>query len=243
MINDSQKISLDDGENNKNKIIENNEIKNTEILKNNENKNIDIKKDDDINIHSNNNINNEDIQNKNIVEEIENQNNDIKTDNKINENINNIINEDNENVTDIKNDENKINIIKNDDNIITYESTNMEVCEEEIIKLFDIIFLQKVFNAKKTKINLQTDYEFIIHIINKLKENEFELFFIYLNEIKISIFKIIVNGFIEFTFNDENKEKNILDIISRMISLFYNKNFFYFIYKKLSKFFIESVIK
>ena len=113
----------------------------------------------------------------------------------------------------------------------------METYEEELIKLFDTIYLQIIFNAKKTKINLQADYEIIIHIINKLKENEFELFFIYLNEIKISLFKIIVNGFIEFNFNDENKEKNILDIISRMIGLFYNKNFFYFIYKKLSKYY------
>jgi len=220
MINDSKKISFDNEENNENKIIENNGIKDY-ILKNNENKN---------SISSNNIINNEDIQNKNIVEKTENLNNEIKTDNKKNENIINIINE---NVIDIK----------NDDNILIHESINMEICEEEIINLFSVIFIEKVFNAKKTKINLQTDYEFIIHIINKLKENEFELFLIYLNEIKISIFKIIVNGFIEFTFNDENKEKNILDIISRMISLFYNKNFFYFIYKKLSKFFIESVIK
>ena len=118
----------------------------------------------------------------------------------------------------------------------------METNEEELIKLFDTIYLQIVFNPKKTKINLQTDYEIIIHIINKLKESEFELFFIYLNEIKISIFKIIVNGFIEFSFNDEIKEKNILDIISRMIGLFYNKNFFILSIKNYLNI-IESVIK
>ena len=113
----------------------------------------------------------------------------------------------------------------------------MEKSEEELKLLFDIIFFQKIFNKKKTKIISQTDYEFIIKIINKLKDKEFELFFRYLYDIKISIFEIIVNGFIEFSFNDENNENNILNIISKVISLFFNKTFFYFIYKKLSKYF------
>ena len=139
-------------------------------------------------------------------------------------------------------DKNKVNIIKNEEfNITTERKENlekeMEINEEELTELSDIIFFQKIFNRKKTKIILQKDYEFIIKIINKLKEKEFELFFRYLHDIKISIFKIIVNGFIEFNFNDENKEKNIINIISRVISLCLNKNMFYFIYKKLSKYY------
>ena len=201
-------------------------------------------------IGTNNNIKtikNDDIQNKYIVENTENQKDNVKTDNEKNENKiikkDNI--EDNENAINIIKDENENNNIKSNDlennkseiNIITPERKEMEISEEELKKLSDIIFLHKIFNKKKTKIILQNDYVFIIKIINRLKEKEFELFFRYLNDIKISIFKIIVNGFIEFSFSDENKEKNILDIISRVISLFFNKNFFYFIYKKLSKYY------
>ena len=137
-------------------------------------------------------------------------------------------------------DENKINSIKNNDyNIGPENKDNLkeEISEEELAELSDIIFNQKIFNAKKTKINLLKDYEFIIKIINKLKEKEIELFFRYLHDIKIPIFKMIVNGFIEFNFNEENKEKNIINIISKVKSLCLNKNMFYYIYKKLSKFY------
>ena len=141
-----------------------------------------------------------------------------------------------------ENDGNTINIIKNDDHHIIPENKDnlkkeMEISEEELEELSDIIFNQTIFNKKKTKINLQKDYEFIIKIINKLKEKEFEIFFRYFHDIKIPIFRIIVNGFIDFNFNDENKEKNILNIISQVISLCLNKNMFYFIYKKLSKYY------
>ena len=232
-------------------IIENNEmqineIKNDDILENNENKIIDLENNDS-NIGGNNNSNNfknDDIQYNIIAENIENQNNDIKTENEKNEN--NIENNDHLaiNIKNdvVENDENKISTIKDDTHIIIHENNEdlkkeIEISEEELTELSNIIFKQTIFNKKKTKIILQKDYEFIIKIINKLKENEFELFFRYLHDIKIPMLKIIINGFIEFNFNDENKEKNIINIISRVTSLCLNKNMFYFIYKKLSKYY------
>jgi len=178
---------------------------------------------------------------------MENGNKEIRFDNEENnENENKINIKDNDNLVidkkndDAEKDENKINFIKNDDHNIApenKENLKEEISEEELAQLSDIIFNQKIFNEKKTKINLQKDYEFIIQIINKLKEKEFELFFRYLHYIKIPIFKMIVNGFIEFNINDENKEKNIINIISKVTSLCLNKNMFYFIYKKLSKYY------
>ena len=246
MINDNKEKSFDIEENNENKIIEikyddsENDEKKLNNIKNNmdenyenkinENKIINLENNDD-NIGENNNISNaknNDIQNKIIVENTESQDNDIKIDNEKNKNIINIIKkenfEDNENLcNDIKNDvvendENKINIIKNDDYITTHEN------KEE---------LKKEMEISEKELN-------IIKIINKLKEKEFKLFFRYLHDIKIPIFKVIANGFIEFIFNDENKEKNILNIISRVTSLCFNKNMFYFIYNKLSEYYRKN---
>ena len=232
IINDDDKINdnknIDNAQknnDNENDEFQINEIKNDYIFENNENKII-VVENNDANIGGNNNINdtkNDDNQYKIIVENTENQKNDIKNDV-------------------IENDEKKNSTSKNEDHIITHENKEdlkkeIEISEEELKKLFDIIFYQTIFNKKKTKIKSQNDYEFIIKIINKLKEKEFELFFRYLHDINISIFKIVVNGFIEFNFNDEKKEKNILNIISRVTSLCLNKNMFFFIYKKLSKYY------
>ena len=121
----------------------------------------------------------------------------------------------------------------NNDIIIDYnENSNNELINE---KLYDLLINKKnYFNDKNTKIFSKDNYDFIIKIINKTNNFEFINFLNYFNNINIQIFKIIINGFIDFDFN-ENQEKNILEIISKIIYICFNKYMFYFIYKKLSK--------
>ena len=93
-----------------------------------------------------------------------------------------------------------------------------------------------VFNGR-TKCTSINYYESIIKLINKMNEDGLKQLLNYLNKVDIILLKILVNGFIEFDFNDENKNDLILKIILRCINLCFNKNIFYFIYKKLSKHF------
>ena len=102
--------------------------------------------------------------------------------------------------------------------------------------IFQIITNPSLFNKKRTKIISKDIYNSLITIFNETKEKELITFLNYLNKINIPIFKILVNGFIEFDFDDKNQEI-ILEIITKCINTCFNKNLFYFIYKKLSKFF------
>ena len=131
----------------------------------------------------------------------------------------------NQNLNEIKDD--KKNIIK--DNII-----NDDIIDEML--LFKILFNQNIFNQNKTKIILKDNYEYIIKLINTTTEEELISFLNYLNKINIPLLKILINGFIEFDFDNENNEK-ILNIISKIIIIYYNRNIFYIIYRKLSKYY------
>ncbi len=115
----------------------------------------------------------------------------------------------------ISNDNNVIinNNGNNNNNIINNnENNNKELINE---KLYDILINnENYFKGKKTKINTKDNYDFIINIINKTNNFEFINFLNYFHNINIQMFKIIINGFIEFDFN-ENHEKKILEIISK----------------------------
>ena len=102
-------------------------------------------------------------------------------------------------------------------------------------KLLNLITNKNIFNNKKTKFKYQKDFEFIINISKNLEENEFINFYNYLNQINIPILKILVNGFIEFDLENEIDDILILELISKGINIFFSKNLFCFIYKKLSK--------
>ena len=111
--------------------------------------------------------------------------------------------------------------------------------EDELNKnaqnLFSILINENLFNDKKTKIIKKNDYEFIIRIFKDADENEFINCFNYFNRINIPILKLLIVGFIEFDIENEINENLILNIISKGITIDFNKDLFYFIYKKLSK--------
>ena len=113
--------------------------------------------------------------------------------------------------------------------------------EEEIIedekKLLNILINKNLFNDKKTKIIYEKDYTFLIKIFHNADDIEFINLFNYLMEINVPILKILIFGFIEFDIenNNEINDNIILEIIKKGININFNKNIFYFVYKKLSK--------
>ena len=119
--------------------------------------------------------------------------------------------------------ENKINNNKNSNN---YE-------KEELNCLINIIENKNTLNKNKTKLLNKENYLYLIKIINKTSGQEFINFLSFFNKINIHIHKIIINGYIKYDVTGH--ENNILDIISKTIDIYYNKDIFYFIYKKLSK--------
>ena len=125
----------------------------------------------------------------------------------------------------------KINIKENKIN-----NQGEEIKEDEK-KLLNILTNKNLFNDKKTKIVFKKDYIFLIKIFHNSDDTEFINLFNYLNEINIPILKILIFGFIEFDIENNNtiNENIMLEIITKGININFNKNIFYFIYKKLSK--------
>ena len=122
--------------------------------------------------------------------------------------------------------ENIINNLENNEDI----KEGKKLSEEEMKKLFNIIINKDLENDIKL-----VEYEFLIKIIYKLSDEELVSVLNYLNDIGIPIFQIIINGFIDFDFNNEIFEKIIFEIISKIIKYYFNKNIFYIVYDNLSK--------
>ena len=133
----------------------------------------------------------------------------------------------------------------NSDKLNTENNSNIEL-NQIIIKeddnnkyekhLLNILTNKDLFNNKKTKIIFKNDYTFLIKLFNNSNEDEFINIYKYLNKINFPIIKILIVGFLEFDDLDKEINENIiLEIISKGIDINFNKNIFYYIYKKLSK--------
>ena len=122
---------------------------------------------------------------------------------------------------------------ENNNNEKRINSDNKNVNEYII---FQLLTGHKLLNIKKTKIKSKDNYDSLIKIINEANLKEPISFLNYFNKIGIPILKILINGFIEFD-NDKSQESIILEIIEKCINLYFNKDIFFFVYKKLSKYF------
>jgi len=91
-------------------------------------------------------------------------------------------------------------------------------------------------NKKRTKLKEVEDYKYLYDIIKELSKEEFNNFFRYLSALNYPILEILINGYIEFN-DDRISEKIILNIISNVISIYFDRSIFYFVYNKLSKYF------
>ena len=116
---------------------------------------------------------------------------------------------------------------------------------EEEIKIINDQEIEKIFqlyindNKEKNEENIynKKDFEFLIEIMNKLNDEEFIIFINYLNYINKKIIELLINNYIELDFDNEKLENIIINIISKTMNIYCNKDIFYYIYKKLSIFY------
>ena len=87
-------------------------------------------------------------------------------------------------------------------------------------------------NEKKTKIINKEYYLNLIKILTKINDKELINILSFFNKTNLIIYKILINGYIEYDLNEY--ENDIKSILSKIIDIYFNKNIFYFIYKKLS---------
>ena len=129
----------------------------------------------------------------------------------------------------------------NENKIIEIPKDNLEnkkgIDDKDKLFLFELLNGEDILDSTKTKINKKDDFILLINIIMKFDDDEFILFMNYLDMEEISIYKIIINGYIDFDFQEKSQETNIFNIISKIIFILFSKRIFYFIYDKLSKFY------
>ena len=113
----------------------------------------------------------------------------------------------------------------------TFITSNEENKDKNILdkKLYQIIINNKeIFNIKYSKIIPKDDFFFLIETINKLTIESCNNFFSYLNTINHSILKILFFCYIEYDL-EEKEEKNILEVLSKIIGIYFHKKMFHFI--------------
>ena len=110
-------------------------------------------------------------------------------------------------------------------------SINNEI--EDLKNLLYILNDKNALNNKKTKILNKENFTSLIKLIFKGNNQELINFLSYFIKMNIPIEKIIINGYINFDI--ENYEKIILEIIEKIVNIFFSKDLLYFIYKKFSK--------
>ena len=138
---------------------------------------------------------------------------------------------------------------KKENENITTKNENITIKNEYTKVLFKILTNKRIIEEEEELI--KEEYDFFIKIINSLNPSDFIHLIKFFNNVNIQILKIIIKGYILFTY-EENEEKNILNIISNIIKYNFNINHFYAIYEDLSILFrnhkkeiidINSIIK
>ena len=115
------------------------------------------------------------------------------------------------------------------------EDINKDENNNEPKKILTI--LSNIYSKSDKILISKENYEFVINYINNTKNKNLIPFIGYLNDINYPILTILIDGYIKIDFEDENKNKLILDNISRLIEILFNKNIFKLVYNRLSKFF------
>ena len=115
------------------------------------------------------------------------------------------------------------------------EDINIDENNNEPKKILTI--LSNIYSKSDKILISKENYEFVINYINNTKNKNLIPFIGYLNDINYPILTILIDGYIKIDFEDENKNKLILDNISRLIEILFNKNIFKLVYNRLSKFF------
>ena len=132
----------------------------------------------------------------------------------------------------INNDD--VKIILNENNIIEEIKGISEKDIEKILK----IYINDEHKKNKNELFNKEEFYFLIEIMSKLSDEEFIIFISYFNYMNINMLLILINNFIESDFDiNESDEKNIINIISKTLNIYCNKDIFYYLYEKLSLFY------
>ena len=122
----------------------------------------------------------------------------------------------------------------------------IEIKNENIdVKLKILTILNNIYNtnSKNKKISItKENYEFIINYINNSQDENFSIFFDYLNDINLPIIKILIDGYIKIDFEEENKNKLILEILAKIFKIYFSQKIFQRVYKHLSKIFRKNIL-
>ena len=107
--------------------------------------------------------------------------------------------------------------------------------------LFKYINKKKYFNEKGTKILNEDEFNNLISILEKYL-SIVDYIIPFFEKLNIFLIKIIINGYISFNIENNQKEQ-ILTIINNLLPLITDKDYIYFIYNKLSKIFRLQLIE
>ena len=118
---------------------------------------------------------------------------------------------------------------------ISNNNKNIELEDNLEGDLFKYLDKKKYFNEKGTKILNEDEFNNLISILEKYISID-DYIIPFFEKLNIFLIKIIINGYISFNIENNQKEK-ILTIINSLIPLITDKDYIYFIYNKLSKIF------
>ena len=105
-----------------------------------------------------------------------------------------------------------------------------------------LIILLDIYNNNKKSSISKENYEFILNYINNTEDENLIPYINYLNDVELPILNILIDGYIHIDFEDDNKNKLILDNISRLIKIYFNRDIFKSVYNHLSKFFRKHIL-
>ena len=113
-------------------------------------------------------------------------------------------------------------------NKLNNEGSPNDAKMEELKMLSNIISIKE----KKAKLLSKENYIFLIKIMNNTNDQELINLLSFFNKTNLIIHKILINGYIEYDLTEY--DNNIINILSKIIDIYFNKKLFYFIYTKLS---------
>ena len=107
-------------------------------------------------------------------------------------------------------------------------------CREDLF--YYVYNKENIYNKKGTKFSKNEHYLTLITILNEYISRKEDFIFLLFNKININLLKVIIDGYINYDYK-ENEIEFIYNIIKTILPLFFDKSTFYYIYNKLSKIF------
>ena len=106
---------------------------------------------------------------------------------------------------------------------------------------FYFVNKEKVYNERGTKLLNKEHYLCLIHILDEFLITNNEYIFLFFKKINVDLFKVIINGYINFELNEQEKNDTYI-FITNILPFYFEKRIFYFIYNKLSKIFRKFLL-